>query len=97
VLGEEPESLTFLLHFEKVADKQESIAFHTVDKTTAKLVFTNWENVLGTALLKPIEIGEFRKRKLYLLLFIRKIGTKGDQKLVTLSFYSGEEVPDGQN
>jgi hypothetical protein len=97
VLGEGAESLTFLLNFEKVADKEENLAFESVDKTTLKLVFTNWENILGTGLMEPIEVGTFRKRKLYLLLFIRKIGSKADQKLVTLSFYSGEEVPDGQN
>lgn len=98
VLGEPPETLTFLLQFEKDPDKkQEDLQLQAVDKTTARLIFRNWDNVLGTGLLEPIEIGIFRRRKLYLLLFVRKIGTKGEQKLVTLSFYSGEEVPGGEN
>jgi hypothetical protein len=98
VLEEGTESLTFLLQFESVAEKKsEELLLESVDKTTGKLVFTNWDNVLGTGLVQPLEMGVFQKRKLYLLPFIRKIGSKSDQKMVTLSFYSGEEVPDGQN
>jgi hypothetical protein len=97
ILGEGAESLTFVLQFEKVSEKPEGIAFESVNNTTLKLIFTNWENVLGTGLLEPLEVGTFRNRKLYLLLFVRKIGSKADQRLVTLSFYSGEEVQGGQN
>src|SRR5512147_2167288 len=75
VLGEPPETLTFLLEFQKDPDKkQEDLQLQGVDKTTARLIFCNWDNVLGTGLLEPIEIGIFRRRKLYLFLFVRKIG-----------------------
>jgi hypothetical protein len=97
VLGGGTESLTFLLNFETIADKPLNLHSKPVDNRTLSLTFTNWDNVLGTGLLQALQVGSFNNRKLYLLIFVRKIGGKGDQKLVTLSFYTGEEVPSGQN
>jgi hypothetical protein len=81
VLGGERESLTLVIQFEKDPEKKkEELELQNVNGTTAKLIFRNWENVLATGLLQPIEIGTFRRRKLFVFLFVRKIGTKADQK-----------------
>ena len=97
VIGDGAESLTFELQFEKVADVPQKLAVEQVNQTTGKLTFTNWENVLGTGLIDPVEIGAFRRRKLYFLPFVRKVGSKSEQRIVTLTFYIGEEVPGGQD
>ena len=95
VLGVEPESLTFLLDFTTTDDKKVGLVTEAVNNRTLKFVFANWDSALATSFSEPIQVGILNQRKIYCLAFVQKAGGTSQQRLVTISFYSGEEVKDG--
>ena len=98
-LGKGSETLRFILDFieDKDKDKEQGIEWVVVNDKTLRIKLTNWSNTLGTTLTKPVEVGTFQHRKLFLILFVKKAGDKGQIRLVTFSAYLGEEVQDGAN
>ena len=99
VIDDGPEMLRFVLNFLETEDEKNAIsmAFEPVDSQTLRFTLTNWNNPLGTTLLEPVEIGTYGNRKLFVLFFVQKAGSKGQLRLVTFSLYLGEEVPSGKN
>lgn len=95
VLEQGSESLNFLLDFSKTEDKKLGIRTEVVNERTLKIVFENWDAPAGVALTEPVLVGNWNKRKLYLYIYVQKAGAKGEQRLITVSFYLGEEVSGG--
>ena len=94
--GNDQEKLKFILDFvQDDKDKKISIKWDVVDSKTLKVTLPNWNNPLGTALIEPVEVGTYRKRRLFILFFIKKAGDKGQLREVTFSTYLGEEVQVG--
>ena len=97
-LGSEPESVDFILDFkDNKEESTEKITFDPIDNKTLRIVLTNWNNPIGATLNKEVEVGTLNKRRLYILFYIKKAGTKGDLREVTFSAYLGEEIQDGEN
>ena len=92
------ETLTFVFDFMK-DDSVKEANFKTVkiDNKTLKLELKNMNSSLGTTLKKEILVGTFKKRKLFMIFLVAKAGQFEEIRLVTVSFYLGEEVPDGSN
>lgn len=96
-LGSGAEALKIILGFVTEQGEKPLVRSEPVDNKTLRLVFVNWDNVLGTGLVEPIEIGTFAHRKLSVNFVVRKVGTEGDTREITFSAYLGEEVPRGSN
>lgn len=96
MLSHNGETLTFLLNFvAEEPNKESMIRPEFVNDKTLRLTLINWNNPLGAGLENPVELGTFLKRRLTFAFFISKAGAKGEQRLVTLSFYLGAEVQNG--
>ena len=89
-----PESLRFILDFVASEENKETpaINWETIDGKTAKVTLVNWNNPLGTTLVKPVQVGTYSKRQLSVLFFISKAGGEGEIREVTFSLYLGKEV-----
>jgi hypothetical protein len=96
-LGEGGESLTFLLDFIKSDLKKQSIKLEVINDKTLKFILENWDSVLGSGLVEPLGVGVYIKKKLFIALHVQKTGTQSQLRLITISFYLGKEVGDGQN
>ena len=97
-ITEDPDVLCFILNFvEAEGEKKMGLNFEAVDKKTLKVNLTNWSNPLGITFTKPVEVGTYRKRRLFMLVNISKAGKGGHLREVTFSLYLGEEVQDGHN
>ena len=96
-IGNEPESLNFILDFIQEDSKEQKLEILPVDNRTLKFKLTNWNNVLGTSLLEPIEVGRIGQRKFFILFSVKKAGNQGQVREVTFSAYLGEEIQDGAN
>ena len=96
-IGNEPESLNFILDFIQEDSKEQKLEILPVDNRTLKFKLTNWNNVLGTSLLEPIEVGRINRRKFFILFSVKKAGNQGQVREVTFSAYLGEEIQDGAN
>ena len=94
-IGDGPGALNFIFDF--VKGEKEAIAWKPVDKQSLKVTLTNWDNPLGTTLVNPLEVGTFKNRQLFILFYVKKAGSKGGLREVTVSLYLGEEVQGGQN
>ena len=94
-LGDGPEALSIIFDF--VKGEKQAITWNTVDNKSLKLTLTNWDNHLGSTLTRPVEIGTFKNRQLFLLFNVSKAGQEGDIREVTVSLYLGEEVQGGRN
>ena len=94
-IGDGPEALSVIFDFAK--GEKQAIRWNTVDNKSLKLTLTNWDNHLGTTLTRPVEIGIFRNRQLFLLFNVSKAGQEADIREVTVSLYLGEEVQGGRN
>jgi len=89
-IGADGEKLSFVFNFVTDATAKETgYKPELIDDKTLKMTLTNWANPLGTGIVAPVEVGVFRKQKLYLVFFVAKAGQKGTQRLVTVSFYLG--------
>ena len=96
-LGEGAEALKLILEFVEEQGKKEELTLIPIDNKALRIRLTNWNNVLGTTLVTPLEIGTFNKRKLYIMVFVQKAGSTGQVREVTFCAYLGEAVQDGQN
>ena len=97
-IREDPDVLRFILNFvEAEGEKKMGLNFEAVDKKTLKVNLTNWSNPLGTTFIEPIEVGTYRKRRLFMLVNISKAGERVYLREVTFSLYLGKEVQDGHN
>ena len=97
MIREDLDLLRFILNFvEAEGEKKMAVDFEVVDKKTLKVNLTNWSNPLGITFIKPVEVGTYRKRRLFMLVNVSKAG-RVPLREVTFSLYLGEEVQDGHN
>ena len=97
-IKEGPDLLRFILNFVEVeGEKKMAVNFEDVGNNTLKMNLTNWSNPLGITLSKPVEVGTYCKRRLFMLFNISTAGQAGHLREVTFSLYLGEEVQDGHN
>ena len=97
-IGDGSDMLRLILNFvESEGEKKTTVEFNPVDGRTLNVILTNWNYSLGTTLIRPIEVGIYRKRKLFILFSINKSGEVGQIREVLISLYLGEEVQDDQN
>jgi hypothetical protein len=99
---ETDESLSLILNFVDHEDKdhegkEPDIHWEVINDHKAKLNLINFSDQLGRGLKEPIYIGSFAKRKLYVLFYTNITGAVKNCRVVTISFYLGEEVQDGQD
>lgn len=90
--GDQEEPLCFILNFVEDEGGKPETKWEPVDKKTLRVTLNNWNNPLGTTLVEPIEIGSYKKRRLFVLFFVCKAGAEGQIREVTLSLYLGERV-----
>ena len=92
------ESLHFILNFVEVeGEKKLPVKWEVIGKKTLKITLTNWNNPLGTTLREPVEVGTYKKRRLFVSFFVCKAGNKGQVRDVTFALYLGDKVQDGDN
>jgi hypothetical protein len=91
-----PEQLRFVFTFESNVDnKDPGLSYEGIDDHAVRIRLTNWNNNLGISLVEPQEMGSFQKQKLFLAFAVTKVGSKGEVRHITLTFYAGEAVSDG--
>lgn len=80
----------YVLIFSFVDDStnQQTVEFNPVENTTLKMVFKNFNNLLGTYNTEPIDIGFATNRKLYCNINIADLGKIRKQVFYTI--YLGE-------
>lgn len=94
--GPGPERLCFLFNFTNPTDNKEpGLKFEPVDDHTVRVQLENWNNSLGMTITEPQEIGTYGGRKLLIAFAITKVGSKGETRHITLTFYAGEVAKDG--
>lgn len=86
------EKIYFIMEFQVDETKQQKHEFVIPDNQTFMIKFTNWENPLGMGFTEPLDVGTIGSRKLFLVLWIKKAGSKSSCHEVTVSAYVGEEV-----
>ncbi len=91
------ETLKFILDFTKDEDKKQEIGWTVVDSETIRIALINWSSSLGTTLTKPLSVGTFQDRKLYILIYVKKAGGKGQIREITFCAYLGEGAKDGRD
>ncbi len=91
-----PEQLRFLLNFKTDADKKEpALGYEKVDDHTMRIQLTNWNNSLGITITEPQAVGTYNNHKLLLAFAVTKIGSKGETRQITLTFYVDEATANG--
>lgn len=97
-IGAGQEMLSFVFDFVQDEDKLEgktSMEWAIVDSKTLRVTLQNWNNSLGTTLPKPVEIGTYNNRRLFVLFVVRKVGKEEQIREFTFSTYLGEEAQGG--
>lgn len=89
------EKIFFIIEFLLDDTKQMKHEFVTLDSQTLKLRLTNWENTLGMGFANPIDVGTIAGHGFYMIIWVKKAGTKSACHEVTLSAYIGDEVHNG--
>ena len=95
-LGQGKEALVVVLEFVDKPGDETKLEFGIIDESTLRVRCTNWSSALGTIFAEPAQVGIYKGRKMYLLLYVKKAGKPGQFRQVTLSVYLGEEVTSGQ-
>jgi hypothetical protein len=96
-LGSGNELIKLVLLFRSDPSGKSLVRADPVDNLTLRLAFENWDNVLGTAFVDPIEIGTLHGRKLSINFVVRRIGNEGETREIAFSAYLAEEVRLGAN
>jgi len=96
-IGNGNNSLKLILEFVDSDENEHNFQLVPIDNKSLRVILKNWNNPLGTSFIEPIEIGTLSHRKLYILLLVRKVGSQGDVREITLSSYIGEEVQNGED
>lgn len=65
-----------------------------IDDTKMEITFINFNNLLGTYSSSIWELGDIKKRKLYLYYLVRDF-VQTEMKQLDFTFYLGEEVSNG--
>ena len=91
-VGDGAEALCFIFDFyQDDKESKHAVEFEAVNEKTLRLKLTNWDSPLGATWSELAEVGVFKRRKLYLLPYIKKAGSSGQFREVMVSFYLGQE------
>ncbi|WP_211456992.1 DUF6864 domain-containing function [Comamonas brasiliensis] len=96
-LGQGNEALSFIFNFITADDQDPKIGYQAIDEKTLKISLTNWKTPLGATLTEPTHVGTFSNRNLYIMFYVKKVGSVGEYREITFTAYLGEEVNDGKN
>ena len=78
--------------FEFVTDGSgQKLEQKTVSETSLKLLVYNFDNILGTGTISPIQIGTVSNKKLYLAFVVHCLSEKSI-RTITYTFFLGEVV-----
>ena len=97
LLEDKTESIRLILNFVDTDEKKHDLQFEVIDSKTAKLNLINFKEQFGMGIKEPVSVGTFKKRKLYFIFHVKPTGAVANCRVVTFSFYLGEEVQDGQD
>lgn len=95
-VGQDDDTVGISLEFADKEGADQNLAMNSSDNKTLEIKLINWSNSLGTGLVEPIHIGQFRNRLLYFNIFVVRAG-KAPVRKVTFSLYLGQEVSRGAN
>lgn len=85
--------ITFL--FESKKDSDQTVDYKIIDENTLLITLVNWNSSIATTINGSLNIGSLSNRTLFLIYCVKKIGTKGELREITVSTYLGDEVQHG--
>ncbi|MDF1764061.1 MAG: hypothetical protein P1U57_11680 [Oleibacter sp.] len=96
-IGDENQGEVLIFTFNFISDdtQERSITWDQKSNTEVKANLINWNDVIGTTLIKPLRGGSLFNREMVLTFASRKIGSEGETREISLSVYIGKELPNG--